>query len=118
EDFLYRTDAGRLGVIAGFPWFGEWGRDTFVSLPGLLLARGRVRECGEALEAATAFLRRGLMPNIFGGGRDDSHYGSVDASLWFARAVRLYELAAGAKARVAERFLPALTQIGVHYRDG
>ncbi|MFN0244304.1 MAG: amylo-alpha-1,6-glucosidase [Planctomycetota bacterium] len=118
EDFVYRTDDGRLGVIAGFPWFGEWGRDTFISLPGLLLSRGRVRECGDALEASTAFLRRGLMPNIFGKGQDDSHYGSVDASLWFVRAVRLYELAAGPEARVAQRFLAALTEIGTSYKNG
>lgn len=118
DDFLYRTEQGRLGVIAGYPWFGEWGRDTFISLPGLTLARGQVKECGEALEGAATYLRRGLLPNIFGNGKDDSDYGSADASLWFARAVRLYEQAAGPDGRVHERFLPALTEIAESYRDG
>ncbi len=122
DDFLFRTADGRLSVIAGFPWFGEWGRDEFVSLPGLLLARGRTSECREALEGALPFLNGGLMPNVFGASAADSDYGSADASLWFARAVRLLELASGpasAKGRdVAERFLPALEEIARCYRDG
>ncbi len=118
DDFLYRTEQSRLGVIAGYPWFGEWGRDTFISLPGLTLARGQVKECGEALDGALPYLRRGLLPNIFGVRQDDSHYGSADASLWFVRAVRLYDQAAGVEAHVAERFLPALTEIAENYARG
>lgn len=118
DDFLYRTREGRLGVIAGYPWFGEWGRDTFVSLPGLLLSRGRIEECGEALTSAAAFLRRGLLPNIFGSRPQTSHYGSVDASLWFARAVWLFEQAGGAPELIEERLRPALTQIAEAYERG
>lgn len=123
DDFVYRapehrTTGGRIGVIAGYPWFGEWGRDTFISLPGLLLSRGRVAECGQALEGALAYLKRGLMPNIFGANRDDSDYGSADASLWFVRAVRLYERAAGEGSGVARRFVPALTEIAESYMSG
>jgi len=118
DDFLYRARDGRLGVIAGFPWFLEWGRDTYISLPGLLLARGRVEECGEALEGATQHLRRGLMPNIFGRDLASSHYGSVDASLWFARAVRLYELAGGDGERIQRRLRPALSEIAENYARG
>ena len=66
DDFLFRDRQGRLGVVAGFPWFGEWGRDTFVSLPGLTLGRGRVEECGEALEGALRFLADGRLPHIVG----------------------------------------------------
>jgi predicted glycogen debranching enzyme len=111
DDFLHRDDSERRIVIAGFPWFGEWGRDTYVSLPGLLLARGRVDECGEALESSLRYMKRGLMPNVFGRTRDDSDYGSADAALWFARAVQLYEREAGAEGRVPERFLAGLTEI-------
>jgi predicted glycogen debranching enzyme len=118
DDFLYRTRQGRLGVVAGFPWFGEWGRDTFLSLPGLLLARDRVAECGEALASATKFLRRGLLPNIFGSRPETSHYGSVDASLWFARAVRLFELAGGDAALLEQRLRPALVEIAESYERG
>jgi predicted glycogen debranching enzyme len=118
DDFLHKNEEERPIVIAGFPWFGEWGRDTYVSLPGLLLARGRVDECGEALESALRFLKHGLMPNIFGRTREDSHYGSADAGLWFARAVHLYTQVAGEKSGAAERFLPGLTEIAESYIAG
>jgi predicted glycogen debranching enzyme len=118
DDFLFRAPGGRPSVIAGFPWFGEWGRDTFVSLPGLLLARGETGRCREALLGALPFLDGGLMPNIFGVGRADSSYGSADASLWFARAVRLLELASGGDVRATDAFLPALTEIADAYTKG
>ncbi len=118
EDFLYHDEYGRLGVVAGWPWFQEWGRDAFIALPGLTLARGEVERCAEALTGALGFLDRGLLPNIFGSGRADSHYGSVDASLWFARCVRLWQLAGGDQRLLHERFLPALSEIATCYRDG
>jgi predicted glycogen debranching enzyme len=118
DAFLYRANDRRLGVIAGFPWFLEWGRDTFLSLPGLLLARDRVDECGEALAGSLAFLRRGLMPNVFALTPEASAYNSVDASLWFARCVRLYEQAGAPTKEIVERFLPALREIAKAYRDG
>jgi predicted glycogen debranching enzyme len=118
DDFLFRAPDGRLAVLAGFPWFGEWGRDAFISLPGLLLARGRTQECREALEGVLPYLRRGLLPNVFGASAEGSDYGSVDASLWFARAVRLLELASGPASDVGRRFLPALTEIATCYAEG
>ena len=118
DDFLYKTPSGRLGVLAGFPWFGEWGRDTFLSLPGLLLAQGRVEECGEALSASLPFLRGGLLPNIFGATQETSQYGSADAALWFVRAVRLYEQAGGSTQRVRDEFAPALESIARAYLAG
>ena len=122
EDFLIQAPAPggkmRLGVIAGYPWFTEWGRDSFISMPGLLAARGRVEELGQALEDATSFLKDGLLPNIFEATPATSHYGSVDAALWFARAVRLYDKAGGSRERIVEGLLPAMLEIGVAYRDG
>ncbi len=118
DDFLYRTPTGRLGVIAGYPWFGEWGRDTFVSLPGLLLARGRVEECGEALAGALEYLHGGLLPNIFGNSVATSQYGSADAALWFVRAVRLYQKAGGSRERLHDVFAPALLKIAESYLNG
>lgn len=127
EAFLYETPAlgggMRTGVIAGFPWFGEWGRDTCISLPGLLLARGsqdsgQVERCGAALQAIGAYCKDGLLPNIFGRTIETSHYGSADAALWFARAVRLYELAGGARERLIDGLLPVLREIARGYREG
>jgi len=118
DDFLYRTPGGRRGVLAGFPWFGEWGRDTFIALPGLTLARGDLEACAEVLSGALPYLQGGLLPNIYGVGVADSHYGSVDASLWFARAVLLYQRAGGDAARVRDEYLPALLEIARSYRAG
>ncbi len=120
DDFLYRAPGGRLGVLAGFPWFGEWGRDTLISLPGLLLARGRVTECGEALSGLVPCLRGGLLPNVFGAAPESSAWNSADAALWFARAVRLWDRDAGeaGRARLLEVFAPALERIAEGYLAG
>jgi len=118
DDFLFRAPDGRLGVIAGFPWFGEWGRDMFIALPGLTLARGRLAECGATLDRALGFLDDGLMPNIFGASVEDSDYGSVDASLWFARAVYLFDAAGGDAELVLARLRPALADIAEQYLRG
>ncbi len=118
DNFLIRTTTGRRAVIAGYPWFGEWGRDSFVSLPGLLLSRGKVEECGEALQGAVAYLRDGLLPNTFGDSVEASNYGSADAALWFARATRLYQRAGGSKARLRDSLWPALERIANAYMNG
>lgn len=119
DDFLYRAAGERPGVLAGFPWFGEWGRDVFLALPGLTLARGRVADCEAVLDGALPFLRRGLLPNIYGRGVADSHYGSCDAALWFTLAVQRYAEAPGADAaRVRDRYAPALRAIADAYRAG
>jgi predicted glycogen debranching enzyme len=118
DDFLFRDRQGRLGVVAGFPWFGEWGRDTFVSLPGLTLCRGRVEDCGEALAGALRFLSGGRLPNIVGPDRQTSVYGSLDTPLWFAWAVEAYDVAGGDARRVEEVLLPAVEEIASALLDG
>lgn len=118
DAYLATTPGGRTGVVAGYPWFLEWGRDTCISLPGLLLARGHLEACGEALEDLLPHLRGGLLPNIFGTSPATSHYGSVDAALWFARAVRLYEVAGGGEEQTLSIFRSGLEEIARRYRDG
>ncbi|MBL9078864.1 MAG: glycogen debranching enzyme family protein [Planctomycetes bacterium] len=118
DAFLYRATGGRLGVLAGFPWFGEWGRDVFVALPGLTLARGRGDLCERVLAGALPFLRRGLLPNIYGRTPADSHYGSCDAALWFALAVHRWAAAGGDPQRLRADFVPALRDIAAAYTAG
>lgn len=118
EDFLYHDSTGRRGVIAGYPWFGEWGRDTFIALPGLTLSRGDLEGCGEVLSGALTYLHKGLLPNVFGVEPGSSHYGSVDAALWFARAVRLYQRAGGDQARILDEYYPALRSMANAYFEG
>ncbi|MCA8948273.1 MAG: glycogen debranching enzyme family protein [Planctomycetes bacterium] len=125
DDFFYSAPlAGdgparaRVGVLAGYPWFGEWGRDVFLALPGLSLARGRADLAEAVLDGALPFLRRGLLPNIYGATVADSHYGSCDAALWFALAVQRYADAGGDEARLADAYVPALASIADSYLAG
>lgn len=73
-------------VIAGYPWFSDWGRDTMISLPGLLLTTGRLDEATRVMEAFAALTRRGLVPNCFDNGTGAAEYNTVDASLWYLHA--------------------------------
>ena len=65
DQFCVRRTDGKPTVIAGYPWFTDWGRDTMIALPGLLLARGRVEEARDVLRGFLAHLDRGLIPNRF-----------------------------------------------------
>ncbi len=118
DDFLFRTDGGRLGVLAGYPWFVEWGRDVFVALPGLTLARGRADLCAEVLTGALPFLRAGLLPNIYGATVQDSRYNSCDAALWFALAVQRFADAGGDPQLVRGTLLRAMASIADAYVAG
>lgn len=117
DDFLYRA-AGRLGVLAGFPWFSEWGRDVFVSLPGLTLARGERQRCADVLLGALPFLQRGLLPNVYGASVEDSHYDSCDAALWFALAVVRFAHDDPTDPRIERHLVPALRSIADAYVVG
>jgi len=64
-------------VVAGYPWFGRWGRDTFISLPGITLTQGDVQSCKDVVDTLTGEMKDGLFPNV------GSAYNSVDAPLWF-----------------------------------
>ncbi|MEQ1633757.1 MAG: glycogen debranching enzyme N-terminal domain-containing protein, partial [Planctomycetota bacterium] len=118
DDFFYRDAQGRLGVLAGFPWFGEWGRDVFVSLPGLTLAVDEPERGLEVLRGAVPFLRDGLLPNIYGPDVARSHYGSADAALWFSICVQCFAEEARDEGAVRDEFGPVLQQIAEAYTKG
>jgi len=77
-------------VIAGYPWFGDWGRDTMISLPGLALATGRPETALSILRTFGRFVSQGMLPNVFPGAGDRADYNTADASLWFFEAWRAY----------------------------
>ena len=77
-------------VIAGYPWFTDWGRDTMISLEGLTLATGRHAEAGYILRTFAHYLRDGLIPNMFPEGKNSGLYHTADATLWFFHAVHKY----------------------------
>jgi predicted glycogen debranching enzyme len=75
-------------IIAGYPWFGDWGRDTMIALPGLTLATGRPEIAARILRTFAAFVDRGMLPNRFPDKGETPEYNTVDATLWYFEAIR------------------------------
>jgi predicted glycogen debranching enzyme len=85
-----QTSATSQTIIAGYPWFTDWGRDTMISLEGLTLLSGRASLAREILLAFAAHVRDGLVPNLFPEGSSDGLYNTADATLWFFHAASRY----------------------------
>jgi glycogen debranching enzyme len=117
EAFLIATPGGRTGVTAGFPWFNEYVRDTCIALPGLLLTRGEVDRCGDALAGLAKLLRNGRLPNRIGAVAASGEYVAADPALWFPRAVRFWEKSGGDEKRLLSEMYAALAAIVRGYRD-
>jgi predicted glycogen debranching enzyme len=77
----------RKSVIAGYPWFADWGRDTMISLPGLTLLTGREQDARDILQAFARALDRGMLPNRFPEHGETPEYNTVDAALWMFHAI-------------------------------
>ncbi len=77
-----------MTVIAGYHWFGDWGRDTMIALPGLALATGRAEVAAQILRTFAGFVDRGMLPNRFPDGGEAPEYNTVDATLWYVEAIR------------------------------
>ncbi len=77
-------------IIAGYHWFGDWGRDTMISLPGLSLSTGRPEIAREILKSYAAFVNGGMLPNRFPDGVGSPEYNTADATLWYFEAIRQY----------------------------
>ncbi len=105
------TDASKLrSIIAGYPWFTDWGRDTMISLPGLTLATGRYDDAKSILLTFAAYVRDGLIPNLFPEGGQEGMYHTADATLWFFQAIAEYRQATGDDDLVRQ-LLPKLNEI-------
>jgi predicted glycogen debranching enzyme len=110
-------DSAALSVIAGYPWFGAWGRDTMIALKGLTLATGRPDVAAKILSTFAAFIDGGMLPNDFPDTGAAPEYNTVDAALWFVEAVAAYVDTTGD--RVLLRTLwPKLAQIVDAYCRG
>lgn len=86
DDYLVKRGNGKT-IIAGYPWFGDWGRDTFISMRGLCLAVGRFDEAKQILLQWADSISQGMLPNRFPDQGEQPEYNSVDASLWFIIAI-------------------------------
>ncbi len=90
RQFVCTHPSGCTSIIAGFPWFLEWGRDAMISLPGLLLDNDDTDTYLEVLRGFAHHQKKGLIPNFLGNTPADNAYNSADASLWFAYAAQRY----------------------------
>ncbi len=97
-------------VIAGYPWFSDWGRDTMISLPGLTLATGRHELGARILRTFAQFVSQGMLPNRFPDEGQAPEYNTADATLWYFEAIRAYHEATGDDALLRDLF-PVLHEI-------
>jgi predicted glycogen debranching enzyme len=104
-------------ILAGYPWYDDWGRHAMISLPGLTLTTGRFDVARSLLLTFAHYLDQGMIPNVFPDLGDTPAYNSVDASLWFIEAVHAYHKTTGDDSVLAELF-PALAAIIDSYRYG
>lgn len=115
QQFFVKKD-GKTEIIAGFPWFGTWGRDTFIALPGLTLSVGDVKTCKDVLVTQMAKLKNGLFPNM--GSDDNPAFNSVDAPLWFFWSLQQYTRTIKSYTEIWRTFGKAMRSILDTYRQG
>lgn len=110
--------AGGKSVIAGYHWFGDWSRDTMVSIPGLTLATGRPEIAREILAEFAQYLSEGMLPNRFPDHGVRPEYNSVDGTLWYFEAVRALLEATQDFDFVFDRLFGTMTEIIAHHQQG
>ena len=118
DEFLVEGIHGPT-VIAGYPWFTDWGRDAMIALPGLLLATGRLDAGRGILDTFASFVADGLLPNRFPeAASGQPEYGTIDAALWFAVAGDAYLELSDDEAFLESTLAPALAAILEGYAAG
>lgn len=122
DQFLtYRESTKMMTVLAGLPWFTDWGRDTMIAFTGLTLCTKRFKEAEEILLTFARYIRHGIVPNMFPDDNMPPLYNTVDASLWYFYAVYQYlnyNSAAEAETFVKEQIFPHLKEIVSAYEKG
>lgn len=114
DQFIVKREAagdeeGR-SVIAGYHWFGDWGRDTMISLPGLTIAMGRPNIARSILRTFARYVDQGMLPNRFPDAGETPEYNTVDATLWYFEAIRAYHAATNDDALLKE-LSPVLKEV-------
>ncbi len=110
-------DPEGMTVIAGYHWFGDWGRDTMIALPGLTLTTGRPEVARRILKTFARFVDRGMLPNRFPDAGEAPEYNTVDATLWYFEAFRAYHAATRDDGLLKELY-PVLEEIVRFHRAG
>jgi len=119
DSFLVRRgfaeEAGTT-VVAGYPWFTDWGRDAMIALPGLCLTTGRARDAAGILRTFAASVSEGMLPNRFPDSGETAEYNTIDATLWFFRAIEQYLDATGDRTLLADLWPTLVSIIAWHQR--
>lgn len=118
DDFIvYRKTTGKMTIIAGYPWFSDWGRDTMIAIPGLTLETGRSDEAIQMIEGFLEMSYMGIIPNNFPDEGQAPMYNTSDGTLWLFNALyAYYEKTRDLKA--IERLFPKLMEIINHHIQG
>lgn len=117
----YRSSTGLKTVLAGLPWFADWGRDTMIALQGLTLATNRYDETRDILLTFAKYVKNGLVPNMFPDEGSEPLYNTVDASMWYFYSVDQYLRYANTEesyAFVQKEIYPKLIEIIQAYKNG
>jgi predicted glycogen debranching enzyme len=118
DAFVVRRGEDRPTIIAGYPWFADWGRDTMIALPGVCLATGRYDDAKKILRASARSVDQGMLPNRFPEAGEAREYNTVDATLWFFVAAHRYLLASGDEEFVLGELLPVFEDIVAWHERG
>ncbi len=116
---IQRQFNGGKNIIAGYPWFNEWGRDAMIALPGLTLVTKRFAEAKEILTLYARYCKNGLLPNVlFSNAGKEPWYNTVDASLWFFQAAYKYLQYTADYQFIRKEIYPVLKEIVSNYIQG
>ncbi|MEH2066714.1 MAG: amylo-alpha-1,6-glucosidase [Nostoc sp.] len=119
DQFIVERQGGKT-IIAGYHWFTDWGRDTMISLPGLTLATNRPEIADSILRTFGEYINKGMLPNRFPDDNQpptEDYYNTVDATLWYFEAIRLYYATTGDDKLLKDLF-PKLTEIIEFHHQG
>ena len=116
--FFARNRDNNPSVIAGYPWFGEWGRDTMISLNGITTCCGKPEEALAVLKAYASYIKDGLLPNTLGGAQGFLSYNSIDAGLLYVWAAQLLWQSGEKQKEIKKDILPIIEKIVKAYLDG
>ena len=121
DQFVVKRNSNRAfktTILAGYPWFADWGRDTFIALPGLLLSTGRFDQARSVLATFAQAADGGMIPNYFDDRTAAAQFNSVDASLWFINAAFQYLTATADSTTFMQDFMPIIRWIVDSYEKG
>lgn len=111
DQFIVSRGGDDKTIIAGYPWFTDWARDTMIALPGLCLATGRFGDAKNILACFAKTVSMGMLPNRFMDNGQPPEYNNVDGTLWYFMAIYKYLLATGDQRFVLDEMLPVMEDI-------